>query len=250
MQRQKTPRSPTAVSLSGPLSHALPRHAEQRARHLFLFLFYLRATCNVIGDATGRRFRPADLVREAAPHQIDSGLRGSAPRDAFDPADPGVIHQNATSFSRIDAAHYCNLGLDRDFDALEGAAARHPVALELIGSCKVIAGNTVWMPQPINLGPDRVVDRLHYELAVAFLEEAEPVFKPEHVDTYAKRVDTALRDYASGKDRSGDAGLAACARCYLAPYSNLAAAIGDTLRGNISAECKAYDLDPGRYVGD
>lgn len=249
MARAKTRRSPTAVSLSGPLSHALPRHAEQRAQHFFLFLFSLRAACNLIFDGSGRTFHPADLICEAATHQIDSGLRQNANRDTFDPRDPNVVARNATSFSKIDAAHYCNLGLAGDFATLESLARQDDDALELIDMCKVLAGNTVWLPQQINIGPDRVIDRLHYLLAIDFLEEPEPVFKPQNIGTYGRMVDVAMREYADAKDREGEHGLAACARCYLPPYSNLEAIIGDTVGHFIDAECDARRLDRTRYRG-
>ncbi|MCQ8279335.1 hypothetical protein NFI95_12870 [Acetobacteraceae bacterium KSS8] len=247
MSRIKSARSPTGVSLSGPLTHALPRHAEQRAKHFFLFLFALQATCDMVSARTGRQFDPLAIVREAATHQIDSGLRQNSARDPFDSTDPGVVNINGTSFSKIDAAHYCNLGLAGDFSILKTAAAADRDNAEMVELCEILAGDTVWLPQKINIGPDRVIDQLHYQLAQAFLANGRPVFTPQNVAIYAARSDADIRDFANGKD-TDEPGLAACARLYLAPYANLPAAIFDSVRHDIEAECDARRLDRALYV--
>lgn len=247
MPRIKSDRSPTGACLSGALTHALPRHAEQRAKHFFLFLFALQAACDMVSRRVGRSFDPLDIVREAATHQIDSGLRQSAGRDLFDPADPAVVHHNGTSFGSIDAAHYCNLGLAGRFSDLCASAGTDRDTVEMIALCTILAGDTVWLPQQINIGPDRVIDQLHHQLAVAFFQAGRPVFGPQNIATYAARSDADMRTYADRKDGSGAHGLAACARLYLMPYANLGAAIFDSVRNNIEAECSAMGLDRTRY---
>ncbi len=246
MARIKSNRSPTGVSLSGPLTHALPRHAEQRAKQFFLFLFALQATCDMVLARTGRRFDPLDIVREAATHQIDSGLRQEAGRDPFNAADPAVVHVNGTSFSRIDAAHYCNLGLAGDFSLLKSVSSGDRDCEEMVELCETLAGDTVWLPQKINLGPDRVIDQAHYRLALDFFRNGRPVLTPQNVALYAARSDADIRNFANDKDLS-EPGLAACARLYLAPYVNLPAAIFDSVRNNIEAECSAMGLDSRQY---
>lgn len=247
MARTKSARSPTGVSLSGPLRHALAGHAERRATYFFDFLFYLSAACDLIFHGTGHVAQPADIVREAATHQVDKGLRRKAGGDNFDATDPNVVNSNATSFNRIDAAHFCNLGLGGDFARLASLAQRDDDAAELVSICIAMAGDTVQLPQEINLGPDRVIDQIHYELAQHFLERGAPIFRQGDVSIYARRVDSAMRVYIDTKERNGERGLAECARCYTPPYLNLEARIAATVDGHIYEECRARGLDRARY---
>ena len=112
MARKKITRSATAVNLSGQLGNALAYHAGERMRHLFLFLFATDAACRLVNAELGAAFKPGSMIKEAASHQVDSGLRSNdQTRDVFDETDANIIQVPSTSFNKIDAAHYCNLGL-------------------------------------------------------------------------------------------------------------------------------------------
>jgi hypothetical protein len=78
-----------------------------------------------------------------------------------------MVQKQATACGRTDAAHYCNLGIEAKFRARIAELARpetDQIAFDLYEALKAICGNTKWLPQRINIGPDRVIDKLHGEL--------------------------------------------------------------------------------------
>ena len=248
MARKKSSRTATALNLSGQLGDALTRHAGERMRHLFLFLFAVDAACRLV-NAAGHSFKPSLMIQEAATHQVDVGLRTSdLTKDVFDEMDASVIQLSSTSFTKIDAAHYCNLGLDpgpwgKLTKCAEALAADD--AVELIEAAEVFTGNTVWLPQRVNIGPDRIIDQLHYKLAAAIFADGQPVFSLPRAKTYAAEATKAILAYSV----SVGAGLAACCVFYLQAYANkpmeeMAFVIGN----NIIAECDARKLSRKDYA--
>lgn len=250
MARLKSSRTPTSVNLSGQLGDALARHAGERMRHLFLFLFAVDAACRLV-SAGGRSFKPGSLIQEAATHQIDAGLRDrDARRDVFDEMNAKVIQLSATSFTKIDAAHYCNLGLlpgpwGQLTHAAEALAADD--AVELIEDAEVYTANTVWLPQRVNIGPDRIIDQLHYRLAIEILGDGKPVFSLARTKAYAAAATKAITGYSATMQRTP--GLAACCACYLRAYADKPVQFTASVTGNnIIAECEAHKLPLNQYV--
>lgn len=236
--------SPTGVVLAGTLRQAIRGHMTERARHFFLFLYLHRLLIGRL-RAGGRDLGWGAFVRAAATHQVDSGMRSDLATYAkFDKLDEGVLDLPATAFRNMDAAHYCNLGLD---PALAGLCLREAdaVAFDLYESLKAVCGNTRQMPQRINIGPDRVIDKLHGELAVEMLDGAPPI-DPARLRRYREEAAKRLRLYAADQDGNGAPGVAACARAYVALVQD-DAAMGDvwtTLTGNAQADAAAWGLSP------
>ncbi|WP_161556165.1 hypothetical protein, partial [Mangrovicoccus ximenensis] len=86
-------------------------------------------------------------------------------------------------------------------------------------SLKLICGNTRLMPQRINIGPDRVIDKLHGDLCMAFLKEMEggaAAVSPAFFDTYRQEACKRLEVYAQAQEAAGNVAVAEAARLYAA----------------------------------
>ena len=243
-QRKKTPRSPTAPNLSGTLGEALKLHAYRRMVWLFRYLFALKASCDYLAKRGMRTFVPIRIITAAATHQIDEGLRSDDPQHTiFDATNVNVVNESATAFTRTDAAHFCNLGLKADLWAAVCADAEAlPSTDEFVWSvielAETSAGDTVQLPQRINIGPDRVIDRAHYTIAADILKAGGPIVSEATMKYYTEAATKFMQEYISSKITSP--GLVACCHYYLAAYGaeflKLAYA---ALHGNITGECAA-----------
>lgn len=240
--RFKDIRSPTAVNLSGTLAEAIDMHAKQRVIHFFNFIFMLDALCRRVQAVNGAvAINPADVVSGRATHQIDSGDRSNSPSlTGFDNTDPNIIFVQATAFTRLDAAHFCNLGVEPRFWALLlGVANTDPCALALAQGVVRLAGDTRLLPQRVNIGPDRVIDVLHGILAERFLRGRLPVLTAANLTAYFDEAKAALTVYRDTKRLAGDHGVAACCDAYIAAYTAHCDSIAATLYGNICGDCAA-----------
>ncbi len=220
-KRQKTGRehmdpSPSAVVLAGTLRQAIVGHTKERIRHFFLFLYTFRILMHVLKLPDGEW---AGLVEVKATHQVDTGMRRDEGWDqVFAKTDGSMLDLSATAFRRMDAAHFCNLGLKPRLAALcsgSGDARAEP----LLVSLKLICGNTRLMPQRINIGPDRVIDRLHGDLCMEFLREmgkGASAISPAFFDSYRQEACRRLEEYAKGQDTAGNVAVAEAARLYAA----------------------------------
>jgi hypothetical protein len=248
--RIKTSRTENALNLSGQLGPALTRHAIQRRRHLFLFLFAVDAACRLV-DPQRNTVKPGDMIQEAATHQIDSGLRSTAAtRDVFDASNLGVVNLSSTSFTKIDASHYCNLGLRAGpWGQLASTAhqSNNAVALEMIEAAQTYTGNTGWLPQQVNIGPDRIIDQLHYQIAREIFADGKPVFSLGRAKDYADRADRKILEYKVS--HLSEPGMAACCDRYLEAYrSPESESKAIDIRDNIIADCQGNKLPVGDYV--
>ncbi len=253
MGRKKIIRSPSAVNLSGPLGPALEAHARERMRHFFLFLFAVDATCRLASVGQPAPFRPSSMIQEAATVQVDTGMRGSLQDyDKFDETNANVVHLPATSFTAIDAAHFCNLGLKSGpwaslTTAAETLADNH--AIDLLEYAEVFTGDTAQLPQRVNIGPDRIIDQLHYILALEFLGDGQPVLTPQRLQRYAGLATAQMVLYRDGNGMVGKAGLIACCDCYVRAYAT--SSLEEVYRvtgGNITSECQARSLPAHLFV--
>ena len=246
-QRIKSARSATATNLSGPLRAALELHAHRRLVWLFRFLFALQATCDYIKKRNSSfPVTPLAVIRAAATHQVDVGVRSDDPQHMeFDKEDTAVVNLNATEFTSMDAAHFCNLGLDAGrWGQVTRAAELLPSGdeyiWELIDLAEVSAGDTVQLPQRINIGPDRVIDKAHWEIANKFFQAPGKLITEVRIKEYVDAATAALQAYGTEHLKQGHHGLAACCQCYLNGYSNESLkAAWSTLTGNIRGECEA-----------
>jgi hypothetical protein len=217
--RIKSPPSPTSVVLAGALKHALLAHAFERCRHFFLYLYLVKALEYVSKKLNPQSSATALSALEVkATHQVDDGYREKrTDYEVFGKDDEDVVHSAATSFKETDAAHFCNLGIKPGFVAKLDLTNK--VVKDLYESLKAVCGNTRWLPQLVNVGPDKKIDRMHGKLATEFLGEAnKPACSRTRIAKYVKEATTMFGVYVLTKQKQKSRGMAACAKCYLEAY--------------------------------
>lgn len=211
--------SPTAIVKAGTLEHELRGHALERALHYFYYLITMKlvvAELNAIGGA-GTPHRFSKWVAVKATDQIGTGLRSeNAAYTPFVANDPEVVKTATTLFTASDAAHFCNLGLRAGLDA---ACQASPFTRDGYERLKVYAGNTMQLPQKVNIGPDRKIDVLHGQLAAPMLDDDAPILSRARIRVYQAAASLAIQDYIAAKTTKKQFGLAACAECYLHTYA-------------------------------
>jgi hypothetical protein len=223
--------SKDAVNLGGKLENALHDHAQERAIHYFLYLFYMKVLVSHLNKS------PYDLklaqdegVEVVATDQINTGFRstniGAGAYHEFDNASAATLQQSASAFTRMDAAHFCNLGIKPAFVtkiskyASKAHHAIDPIPMDFYQGLKKICGDTELLPQRVNIGPDRVIDKVHGLLAAVMLTGAAKVVSEKNVNDYKTAAAAAMTTYRDAAATSGDLGVAACADCYLAIYND------------------------------
>jgi hypothetical protein len=151
-----------------------------------------------------------------------------------------VVDRPATAFQNIDAAHFCNLGIEPSFIAKLDLS--DDLTKGLYAELKTYAGNTRWLPQLVNIGPDRRIDILHGKLAGEILKKTgSAVCSRAHVALYVQRATASLVAYELTKKKQNKRGVAACARCYLSAYlaDNFADRIFASVSGSAVGWCWA-----------
>lgn len=259
MGRIHTGSNQALAILAGVLGDALRMHAAQRAQYFFNFLFSYKALSDRLQEVHGQTLGPSEGVSVKATHQIAFGLRrGDDAYFMFQDKDPKIVDQPATACGRTDAAHYCNLGIEAGFLAKANAFARpdiDPVAFKLRSMLEVMAGATRQLPQRVNIGPDRVVDKAHGELAMRFLEGGPPL-STANFDAYIQRCSQDMATYCQTHQTKGNHGITACCQCYLDFYASSARCkkpydtegVLSMLRSSIDAECGGLGLDRQKYI--
>lgn len=238
--------NPYAFVLAGPLRDELRTHAYGRCRHFFYYVF----TCKVLADLVG--FTPWNAVQERATHQLDTGFRSThAAHLDFDPADAKVVDRSCSGFRNTDAAHYCNLGIvASEQSRIATRAVTDPRVKRFYEHFEIFCADTRRLPQQVNIGPDRVVDRFHYAHAMSILRSPGPCASPAHLKSYLSGAIAAMNLYISEQKSRGNLGLAACAeayiRCWTSDEDALWSLIGRALR--LECEAETAGLDPRRYV--
>ncbi len=250
--RAHSERSEGAVNRSGSLGQALTDHAYQRVIHFFLFVFALDALC--------RRLRTLGAPSTATPgrqfvvkatHQIDTGLRSDDPAYyGFPVNDPKVVTFFATACGRMDAAHFCNLGVAPGLGTLVGQAGGDQHVTDIYEFAKRLAGDTRLLPQQVNIGPDRIIDVLHGVLAAEFFAAGIPVVSTANLAAYLARATAAMTSYQAKKVQKGRLGIAACCQVYIDVYAAAGEALWQSLSGQVWAECGARPgiLDRADYL--
>lgn len=253
MTRIHSDPSEFAVVISGSLEDELRRHAYERCRHFFLYLFYYKALIDRLnGPPYNAGIGPTALLYVNATHQIDTGFRSDdAEYYGFDATDPAVVKKSATACGKMDAAHFCNLGIQAGYQNKIAGLASGDVKLFCFYEClKTICGNTRLLPQRVNIGPDKRIDAFHGDLATEILKSGKPVISITNLKAYLQGATERMTDYKNDQAKAGKLGIAACADSYLACYANDGESLWSIIRGNVEAECvkSVYDLKPGDYV--
>lgn len=256
-QREKQAVSPTAGSalIAGSIGEALAMHARERIVHFFNFLFAVSACCRRAA-AAGVMINPWDVVSAVATHQVDKGFRMKPANKHyydFDDEDETVIDRSASSCRNTDAAHFCNLGLNAGpWAQLAALAANDPHLFDMLEMAKRLAGNTRHLPQRINIGPDRIIDEAHGELAIALLQNGGPIVTTFNVGVYLQHCTAAMNTYRTAAEAAGLKGLVKCCDAYLKVYAAGPDGVMYTLRGYIWSECEARSaaLNRNDYLGN
>jgi len=259
MGRIKTEPNKALAILAGNLGDALLMHAPQRAYFFFMFLFSHQALVDRMRDEHGIEVADGEGVSPKATHQIATGLRRN--RDGYYDyveTDPDIINQSATACGRTDAAHYCNLGISAAFLRKANAVAKpevDPVAFHFRDMLEVMAGATRQLPQRINIGPDRIVDVCHGDMAPLMLNGTPPISIGNYLK-YLVTCEPAMARYMRELKLGGLDGLHACCDCYMEFYNGGlrcrrpwdTRGVWSLLTGAVSAECNALGLDERRYL--
>jgi hypothetical protein len=253
MCRDKAPRSDTAVLTAPPLNEALHEHAFLRCTHFFLYTFYMKLLIDHVNPGLPTPLHAAAGVEVKATDQIDDGFRATDPAyDGFDNKDASMIFKQCTAFQRIDAAHFCNLGLKPAFvSALLGRFGTDRLVLDLLERLKIICGNTRWLPQRVNIGPDRIIDVMHGRLALAMLPDAtKKIVSGDNAKTYITEAFKEITAYRDAQAKKGNLGVAACAQCYLDAYSspNFLASLESVMRGEVVGYCTGIGANATVYM--
>lgn len=259
MGRIHTESNKALAILAGVLGDALRMHAAQRAQYFFNFVFFYSALTDRLRDQHGLTLTDAEGVSAKATHQIAYGLRrGDDAYYTFQDKDPNIVDEPATNCGRTDAAHYCNLGISGKFLAKASAYARADVdgtAFNLRDNLEVMAGATRQLPQRVNIGPDRVIDRVHGDLALRFLNGTPPL-SPGNYAIYLALAEKEMEIYRKTHVYKGNLGIAACCQSYLDFYTGSAKCkspydsdgVYRMLRSSAEAECAGLGLDAARYI--
>jgi hypothetical protein len=250
MSRHYADRISTSADTSGSLKDVLRMHAYERCRHFFSYLYTARLLTDYVNAKHGLNLKPTDVLEVTATDQLDTGVRSNAVEYyGFNAKDPNVVDQLATACGRMDAAHYCNLGIDlgcrNKFGALAGA---DPTVRQLFEALKVFSGDTRLLPQRINIGPDKVIDRFHGELATAILGSGKPPVTTTNLKAYVAGADKALKEYADKQKDSGNFGIVACVEAYCACYANDLEKLWGQIYMNALGECQSVGAKQEDYV--
>ncbi len=221
-----------AVNLGGKLEDALHYHTRERALHFFLYLFDMKVLVTHLNKPPyGLELAQDEGVEVVATDQINTGFRstniGPGAYRAFDAASASTLRESASAFTKMDAAHFCNLGIKPAFVtkvAKYTSAAHHvvdPIPMDFYEMLKKVCGDTELLPQRVNIGPDRVIDKVHGELAATMLKGAAKIVSQKNVEDYKTAAAAAMAEYRDTALLNRDLGVAACADCYLAIYNDV-----------------------------
>src|SRR4051812_5194823 len=207
--------TPTSFVLGGQLDTVLHNHAQERARHFFSYLFAMKVLVTHLNKPPyDLKLKQDEGLEVVATEQISRGFRstnvGPGAHRVFDPRSTATVKTYATDFTRMDAAHFCNLGIKPAFVrkiAKYITTAHHavdPIPRDFYELLKMISGNTEPLPQRVNIGPDRVIDALHGKLAAEMLNGPEKVVSEKNVVAYKTAAVPAMTEYRDAAVAQGD----------------------------------------------
>lgn len=247
--REHSVRTGNSVNTSGSLKDVLREHAYERCRHFFLYVFTVKALTDYVNATHAANLGPTDALYVNATHQVDTGLRSAdVEYYGFDAKDPNVVNQSATSCVRMDAAHFCNLGVTHTCQSAFGRLAGDPVVSHLFEALKTICGNTRQLPQRVNIGPDKIIDKFHGELATTILGSGKAPVSLTRLQEYLTGADKAMKEYEDKQSASGNHGVVACVQAYRASYASDFESLWKQISDNVIGDCIALKLDKDAYV--
>ena len=251
MSRVHAERVPESVNMGGTLKDELRKHARERCRHFFLYVFLYKALTDwVNGPLYNLGLSDTAAFFINASHQADEGFRSAELEHyQFNAKDPKVVDQDCTSCGRMDASHFCNLGITKPYQGKFSIFAQSDQTIAyLYGTLTRVCSNTRQLPQRVNIGPDKRVDRFHGDLATSILKSGKPVVSVTNLKAYLDGVTLTLTEYKNSQTQSGNYGVAACVDAYLQCYLNDGAEIWHTISGNVTADCLGLKLNESKYL--
>ena len=133
---------PSYLPPSGKLGEELTKHAKERCRHYFLYLFTVKALVDVL-NSSGNSYKYHNVVLIKASHQTDTGYRETrSDFDDFDCNDANIVNTFVTKIRKTDAAHFCNLGVTPTFLSSIQGQMSSPVVAKLWENLEIVMGNT------------------------------------------------------------------------------------------------------------
>ncbi|UWQ99113.1 hypothetical protein K3729_17195 [Rhodobacteraceae bacterium S2214] len=223
MGRIHTDPSPTALAQSGILRDALVAHSKARMRFFFLYMYSYRMLMHVLQIPSDQW---PQYVSIKATHQFNTGARRDSDWDlSFQKDDVGILDHSASSFRRIDAAHFCNLGLAPSLATL-CARSGDPRAVAIYETLTMISAATRFMPQRINIGPDRVVDTAHGVLCREMLKNmanGAAAISPSAFARYKSYVSGKMTAYADSQTQQENFAVAEATLIYVATWGETVA---------------------------
>jgi hypothetical protein len=246
--REHSLRTDSSVNTSGSLKEVLQGHAYERCRHFFLYVFTAKALTDYVNQKHGLGLGPTDILYVNATHQVDTGLRSTDTEYyGFDAKDKSIVDKSATSCGRMDAAHFCNLGIEaRCYSKLAGLTADKTVE-SLLGALIIYCGDTRQLPQRVNIGPDKIIDKFHGDLATIILGSGKPPITKTWLRVYLEGAEKVMNEYSDKQAINGNDGIVACVKAYCACYTGDGDSLWQMIGGNARAECEAYGLKLDDY---
>jgi hypothetical protein len=249
MSRVKSERAEFAVSTSGVLKDELRKHAYERCRHFFLYMFFYKALIDWLNAKHGFGLSAKGLLKIHASHQADTGFRSSDTQHSeFDATDATIVDKVCTAFHRMDATHFCNLGIDPAYGIkISNFGSQDKMVFTLYESLACVCMNTRLLPQRVNIGPDKIIDALHGALATKILETGKPPVTASNMEIYFDSAKKALGTYKIEQQFGGKNGTAACVDAYLECYNKDGEELWKSISNNVVSECFALGLTEADY---
>jgi hypothetical protein len=249
MSRVKSDRAEAAVSTSGVLKDELRKHAYERCRHFFLYLFFYKALIDWLNTKYTFGLSAKGLLKIHASHQADTGFRSSDPQHSeFDATDATMVDKTCTAFQRMDATHFCNLGIEPGYDIkISNLGSQDQMVFTLYESLACVCKNTRLLPQRVNIGPDKIIDALHGMLATKILASGTPPVTASNMKDYFDIAKHELGTYKIVQQFGGKNGTAACVDAYLECYDKDGEELWRSIANNVVSECFALKLTEADY---
>jgi hypothetical protein len=206
---------------SGPLRDVLKHHVKEKARHYFLFGKYVQITCDYLSGIDKIKASSLTLdnaIQKTATHQVgkgsydakyykgDDGEYPGSSQSRFDVKAIDILNRQSTGQIDTVAAHYNNLGLSPKFvNIMQEMIGEHPdrkVLKKLNEICIALCAGTSILPKEINLGPEKIMDRLQREHYEYFQKSGGALLSQESIDSYVDKGTAQISNWG-GRNHKG-----------------------------------------------
>lgn len=255
-ERHKTSYGATEGVRSGSMHDVLYTHAQERLHYYFWYVFALRALVDRLNAEHGQAFTYMDIVDLNATDQYGTGDRSDNDEVykyfKHEKKNADILEHNSTAWSRVDAAHFNNLGISpkiRDAIAELASPAKDATAHSLFEQLKASCKGTRVLPASVNTGADKIVDNVHKRCVQKMMGDKAPITRA-NVDVYVTDAKASLTQSLAAKKAKGYEGVVAVRGRYIDFYNNT----GDIEKAfrkaqdTVHQECHAMGLNPAAYT--